>query len=94
MLSFLTRASGGRVVVQQISADRLHRHAVRLSGLQGAERHLVVVFEDGPDVQLSVLSVQKHRVSVHIALTGSPAHLQTAAVSTVTDVDVLHFTGN
>lgn len=94
MFSFLTRASGGHVVVQQISTDWLHRHVVQLSGLQGAKRHLIVVFEDRPDVQLSVLSVQKYRISVHVALTGSPAHLQTAAVSAVTDVDVLYFTGN
>lgn len=82
------------VVVQQLSANRLNHDGVHLAGLQGSKHHLVLVFEDISDTQLSALSVQKHRESVHIACTGSPAHLQTAAVSTIADVDVLHFTGN
>lgn len=90
----LTCASGGRVVVQQVSANGLNHHTVHLSRLQGAKCHLIVVFEDGPDVQLSAQSEQKHRVPVHIARTRSPAHLQTGAVPTVTDMDVLYFTGN
>lgn len=90
----LTRASTGRVVVEQITAHRLNRHGVHLPGLQRAERHLVLVFQEGSDVQLSALPGQKHLVPVQVALTGGPAHLQAAAVSAVTDVDVLHFTGS
>lgn len=90
----VTCAFTGRVVVEQLSAHGLNRHAVHLSGLQRAERHLVVVFEDASHVQLTALPEQKHQVPVHIALPGGPAHLQAAAVSAVTDVDVLHFTGN
>lgn len=90
----LTCAPCDRVVVQQVSAHRLNHDGVHLAGLQGAERHLVLVLEDASDTQLSAFSVQKHGESVDIARTRSPAHHQTAAVSAVANVDVLHFTGN
>lgn len=90
----LTCASRGGAVVDQLSTHRLDRHMVHLSRLQGTERHLVQVFEDTANVQLSALSEQKDRKPVHVSLTWRPGHLQTTAISMVTDVDVLHSAGN
>lgn len=90
----VTCASTGRVVVEQLPAGRLHHHAVGLSRLQRAERHLVVVLEHRPGVQLAAQPEQEDGVAVHVTLAGRPAHLQAAAVAAVAHVDVLHLAGD
>lgn len=90
----LTCASAGCVVVGQVSTDGLDRDAVQLPGLQGAKAHFILVLVEGTDVQPAALSVQKHWVTVHVALAWRPAHLQAAALTVVAHVNVLHFTGH
>lgn len=90
----VTCASSGCVVVEELPAGRLHHHTVGLSRLQRSKRHLIVVFEHRPGIQLAAQSEQEDSVAVHVALAGCPAHFQAAAVATVAHVDVLHLAGD
>ena len=90
----VTGACAGCAVVDQVSADGLHRDVVQLAWLQRVEAQLVVMLGDVLGVQTVASPVEGHQVAVHLPLARGPAHCQATAFAIVADVEALHFAGH
>ena len=90
----LTGTCVGCEAVVELSAEGHHGNAVDLPRLQGAETQLVLVLLDGPGLQAARPLLERDQEAVHVPAPGRPAGPQTAALTTVTHMDVLHLAGD